>query len=437
MNMTVYETSALNGIGYPAHVNPAHAGNVGVDADSRHLFLFFKIQIFSLIFLQKFAVPNPVAPLSLPLIILLSSFAVMALFSQIRFSAIRLFIFFMLLASSSLSQFMTDSPISIGSYLVFLALYISFTVEWPVSWDFYHKVLDTYLSAMILASIMVFIQLGWEFWFGFGNTLSIESFVPKSVLLPGYLYEGPIRWGSDFVRPNGFFFLEPSFASAFLACATVIELYYFRRLWWVALYGGAVVACMGGTGVVMLALAAPFFLVKFLSKKPPEVALLAIAAVAVTLAIVVSSGVLDPFTSRVDELNYSNSSGAARIVQPALQLVGLIYRDGFVITGAGAGNVNDAFASSWPVVKIYWEYGFITMLLYMTLFILSIMVSPCWGLKVALFVIFHFTGGYALGPTMVELVALLCTMIVPSQAGSPSVLTGPIEVPPSNKRPCN
>ncbi len=71
-------------------------------------------------------------------------------------------------------------------------------------------------------------------------------------MLPGFIYQAPYHWGKSFIRPNGFFFPETSFASAFAAAAAIIEMTCRRRPGRVLLYVAATVASLGGTDVTML-----------------------------------------------------------------------------------------------------------------------------------------------------------------------------------------
>jgi hypothetical protein len=112
---------------------------------------------------------------------------------------------------------------------------------------------------MIVPAIIVIVQYGIRRIMGQGDSISMDHLLPKSILLQGYAYEANCpNWDSPFQRPNGFFFLEPSFVSRFTASATIVELGLFRCPLFVLL----MIAATAGAGSTGPDLASPWPILK-------------------------------------------------------------------------------------------------------------------------------------------------------------------------------
>ena len=227
--------------------------------------------------------------------------------------------------------------------------------------------------------------------------------------MPGFYYNAYYPWYSNFSRPNGFFFLEPSFVSAFLATATVLEINYLRRLWCVVLMSVATFVSMGATGVTMLVIAAPFLLFR----ESPRIMVAATILVAIALIVVSMLNVPLPLISRTDELSTTKSSGGDRIVFSSTELLKWLLDPFSNWVGAGAGSSPPG--QVWPLLKLLREFGPLAMISFLVLYIWGMVKNASLALKVALSVVFHFTGGYLLSPTMVELVIMFCFILSPNE----------------------
>ena len=180
----------------------------------------------------------------------------------------------------------------------------------------------------------------------------MEKLLPHSIMLPGYTYAVEFGFGTGVIRPNGFFFLEPSFASGCLATAAVVDLLAFRRVKWAAFFGCGCLATYGSTGVVVLGV----FALCWLSRKSPIlVATFIVAAIAVMTVIAADAGLMSAL--RFDELTNERSSGFSRLVSPLIWLIRLIMDGRYFFKGDGAGSVAEDVGSAWPVVKLTYEYG--------------------------------------------------------------------------------
>jgi hypothetical protein len=97
-------------------------------------------------------------------------------------------------------------------------------------------------------AIIILFQFGIQRITGHKAPINMFAVMPKAIMVGGYTYNAPYpNWDSPFSRPNGFFFLEPSFVSFFTASALIIEIMFFRRLRFVILMAVSTALTQGGT----------------------------------------------------------------------------------------------------------------------------------------------------------------------------------------------
>lgn len=369
----------------------------------------FAAQIFILVFLQKFVLPVPGAPVSLPLVTLYAWLAYMLLSNRLHVSYPRLAMLSLFFAAATISQIIANRPISLLSYLEFLILYSPFVFIWRVPAQQHVRLMSVFQDAMLLGAAMVILQLAWQAAFGLGNAPNLEKFVPKALLLQGFNYAAPITWGEAFIRPNGLFFLEPSFVSSFLASALLVELMFFRRMWRILLYGGALLGTVAATGILMVLVAA----VPLLAGRRGRVVVLAAMAGAIGVVAAYYTGVLAHLTGRFAELGMRNSSGFQRLVAPLEQLGGVFAEPSHLVTGVGAGNAVETNVSLWPLAKVMVEYGALPGVLFLAAVAACMLGTANAPLALALFVAFNFTGGFLLNPvTVIQILVLVSLLAV-------------------------
>lgn len=377
----------------------ARDGAVGVVA-------FFAIEFAGLVLLQKLAVPAGGAPISLLIPLLYAGLGVGVFAFKLGVSLARVAAFGLFLLVAVMSQLLVGAPFSIPSFLLLLVLYFPLVFLWRIPADTYRRVINCFQNVMALAAVMVFLQLASQFIFGMGATLNIEPFVPKALLMPGYIYSVPIHFGASFIRPNGFFFLEPSYVSMFLASALILELTEFSRPLRIGLYAGALIGCLGATGWVMMAFAAP----GILRRLSPRMLLVVLILVGIGAMAAIAAGGGELVAARFSELSKPGSSGSERLVAPLKELGALCADPERLFTGSGAGNMVLFQSSPWPLTKLFSEYGALTALAYLLLLVTAIWRAPNRILAFSLFIVINFTGGYLLNPVTASLVTLLLSL---------------------------
>jgi hypothetical protein len=380
--------------------------------------------ILVLIFLQKIVVPvSSTVPLSVPLIAVYGAIAVMAVRLQLRIAPARMAAFGLMMCGMFVSQLTAIGNPSPLSMLQVLILYLPLIFVWQVTEARYLKTINVFQNAMIVCGAVVWIQLGSQVVFGMGNTPNMDLYVPSNFLLPGYNYHAPNHWGEAFVRPNGFFFLEPSFISSFLSAALITEIMFFRRLWRMAFYAAALLGTVALTGIVVFVFALPFLI----RRLPPKMLMAAGVLAALALVVASSAGLLNSFFGRFSELSSPNSSGFERIVSPIIKLGRVMEDPRFIFSGTGAGGNVEKGSSTWPMVKVATEYGVISALCFLALVITTSVKSPNRALAFGFLMVFNFTGGYLVAPPSVIELWLLIAMMTPiPPARGTSLLAPPV-----------
>jgi hypothetical protein len=398
---------------------PARRLTWPVTAQERAVVRFATLQIFVLIYLQKFALFSPSFPLSVPMLTWFAGLTWMAVSRHLAFSPPRLAAYFIFTCCVLLSQAIAWG--SLPSLFELLLLYGGMTLRADIPPASYRQILDRFTLFMIPPACIIITQYVYQKLTGLSNPITMTGLIPESWLTPNFIYEAHYPWNSPFMRPNGFFFLETSFASAFAASAAIIELTYFHRRVRATLMLTATFLSLGATGITMLIVAAPFLL----PRSAPRVALRVAAGAVCIVVAIYAAGIPLPLSSRFAEISDQNSSGGERLLLPAMRLQTLATDPSYLVVGDGAGSGDPKKAANsartpvmnaWPIVKLIQEYGLLTMISFVLLYVTGIAGDFNVPLKAALSVIFLFTGGYLLSPIMVELLLLFCFVLAPPRS---------------------
>jgi hypothetical protein len=399
----------------PAEALQRREGDTSSMSDAERAVVHFgTVQLFVAIYLQKFAIGPLSFQINVPILIMFGHIAIMLFTGRMSFSPLRLSCFLLFAASCLFSQVIAGTTFSVPSLVELLLIYSFFTVTTTLSQAGYERIMKRFIAMMIIPAFIVLVQYWYQKITGGSDPISMTPLFPKTVLLQGYFYEAHYPWNAPFQRPNGFFFLEPSVVSMFTASAAIIELTLFRRAKYAVLMVAATAFSMGGTGMTMLTIAAPFLL----ARQPLSVILLVVMAGVIAAIVLLALDVPLPFISRATELQQTASSGGSRILIPAQQFIRLLTNPYHLLAGNGAGSTTADFGNAWPIVKLLNEYGMLTVIAYVTLYLLAIVRPYNAPLAIALSFMFHFTGGYLLDGTIVQFIAVIYCMLVPVPTGA-------------------
>jgi hypothetical protein len=387
----------------------------------RSVIRFATWQLFILLYLEKFAIGPVSFQINVPMMVFFVCLMYMLVQRRIRLSPVRMGLYLVFVGCSILSQILANTIGSIPSILELYLIYFFVTSSAPLSETGYYRVLNNFIKLMIVPASIGVCQYGIQKITGGGDPISIEPFVPKSFLLQGFVYDAHYpMWHDVFQRPNGLFFLEPSFFSFFTASAAIIEITYFQRPTLIALMTMATIFSFGGTGLTMLVVAAPLLF----ARQSPRLVLPLVIVGIVGLVSVWMLGTNLPLLSRMNELDTGGASGSMRLVVPLNRLIELLSDPSYLFTGTGAGSTTSDLGSAWPMLKLAKEYGIITMFAFVFLYASVFFGSYNIPVKIAATIIFLFTGGYLLDSLVVQFFTLIFCMTEPLRSPMKSLYTG-------------
>jgi hypothetical protein len=375
---------------------------IGARAASRTLPIY--VIIVALIYLQKIAIPlGGLQQISCMVPIIYLALAIGLQRGAMQLRPLRLAAFAVMLTAMVSSLMLLTAPFSILSFILVLLICTPLCFAIPMTDAEWLRIPRFFNAMMIAPSALVPLQIAHQLLFHW-RTLSLERFIPHKFLMSGFYYEAQYHWGQPFVRPNGFFMLEPSFSSLFTAIALIIELCLFRRWPLMLLFAGSLAVNLGASGYLFFALALPFIFLK----APVNAKILSLIAAPILLLVVGLAGGARMLTDRLGELSQTHSSGSGRLIEPFLQLLDILRDPRHLVTGIGPGNIALVFAS-WPFVKIVSEYGFLAGLGFVTFQLSAVGRAGLWAVAFPLLIIFNFTGGYLLNPVFCALLIIFVT----------------------------
>ncbi len=310
------------------------------------------------------------------------------------------------------ASFPSNFPPSPGlsSLLQFLVLsgFAVFSFAQPLPEAAFFRLVNNGLALVAVAGLL---QFTLQF-VGLG-LFSFRGLVPASLLFEdGYNLMIPLGFGGLF-KANGFFLLEPSIFSQFMALGLIIEVLTARRVGVALLLILALLSSASGTGWIVLG--------SFLLSAGFTMGLrgLATAGIVALVVMVVLAGValLQPefitiLANRLDEVTRQGTSGHLRFVTPFWLLSDIVAREPLALLfGLGSGvserlTMPYEFTVNTPV-KIIAEYGVPTLLVYILLFVLGpkthiqrVLITPALALLL-------LTGGYQQFPPILFFILLL------------------------------
>jgi hypothetical protein len=254
----------------------------------------------------------------------------------------------------------------------------------------------------VVISIAGMVQFVAQFIVGIDLAFAPETYIPEFIIR--YNNMNPLSYGSHIIKSNGFFLIEPSLLSQLCAIAIVVEIVTERSLRRLALYAGGLIVSYSGTGLILLALILPVFIIRQ-------------RRIGLLLTLVVMGGAillfaqqlnLAIFVDRVNEFNSTHSSAYARFLSPFQTIKDFYLNDTqSFLFGTGAGSyryiaavARRSYASHDPTwAKVFFEYGMIGAIAYFSFFCYCIFsVRQDSYIKTALFLQFMILGGYILTP---------------------------------------
>lgn len=235
----------------------------------------------------------------------------------------------------------------------------------------------------------------------------IENYVPQAFLTQGFNNVTPLQYGSATYKANGVFMLEPSVFSQIMAIGLVAEIIGRARLLRLVAYTGAMIVAYSGTGILILAVSLPAYVILHRRWK-----LLIPGAFIVALVMFLAEPLqLNAILGRTGEFSRTGSSGFARFVGWQELFADRLWNSPMhALFGRGAGSfLSESVgysAAQMSYSKIIFEFGVVGALLYFGFLFYCIFSSRAPLLvRIAVSVCYFLNGAYS--PTVTGLVLSL------------------------------
>jgi len=334
-------------------------------------------------FLSKFTVP-PLGEqgIDLSLLFLLAALLLGSIGGCIRFEPGRLTLYVLMIGTLGVIQMLQPELFSFSSMLLLVALHLPYVFTVPRGNDG-ERIVKFFLGIVTVFACCGIAQFALQSVVNARFLFPIENFVPASFVVQHFNKQAALGYGSEVYRANGVFLLEPSFFSQVLAVAIVAELCTLARMTRLALFGAALLVSYSGTGMLVLAICLPVYLV---TRRRWGLLLLGLSALVVMVPLQEHLHTVR-LLSRISELGSSHSSGFARFVGGFLLFDQFLWSDPWrTLFGYGAGAFS-TYAShahyavaEMALFKIVFEFGLIGALAYFGFLFCCLLSSQTPGL---------------------------------------------------------
>lgn len=369
------------------------------------LFVFLSTTV-----LQRFSMPGGDSKLGLGFV---TSFGVvvLGLFAGV-FSVCptRLILYVAMVCALLTTLFAKTVPFSWFSLAMLLTLYLPYVATVGVSSYDYRLILNTFQRVMLFCSACGLGQFFVQFALGPDAMFPLDRLLPPQFLNSGYnltiplfntaggfisITDGLATYG--ILKSTGIWFLEPAHLSQCLALALIIELAYFRRMFYIMLFAATYLCTFSGTGFLLLAAAAIMFLA--LRRQLMPLLLLAIGAILVLFLRDVTPFSL--FLDRLQEFGEPLSSGSMRFVAPYWFVHVIGSNTSALLFGFGPGSIDEQILPlDYALMDVSWlkllaEYGLVGVVPFFGFYVYALFRrSPDYFLSCICLFQFLFLGGY-------------------------------------------
>lgn len=395
------------------------------EKDARAVRRWLIIALFASIFLQRFALPVGPDGIAFNLLVTLLALLVLACRGALMLDPVRTVFFFALAAVVSLSAAMNAGLASLPSLALFLVMYAPFMFSLQKTEGVLESCVRAFQAMVLVLALFGIMQFVAQFVIGASIPFTFKGILPEWMLLPNFNTANPLQWNSPYFKSNGFFLVEPSTFSQYLAVAIVLELLFFGVTWRLAIFGLALPTSYSGTGLILLLFLLPWLMLYLRAYG-------AIVGAVVFVVLAIATGSLwnaDALFSRASEFGSESSSANARFVAGAW-LIGSFLMDSArdIFFGLGPGSYAqhaklvpyEAHDPAWA--KMLFEYGLLGSLVFWPFFLMAVFrASPSRWISWAILIGFFTFGGMLLDPRYQVLILLFC--VLPKRAAAAPVAT--------------
>jgi len=322
--------------------------------------------------LAKIAVPPFGAQgigIALPVLLAVTALGCVTL--QFEFDARRFVLGSLVLTFLGLSQLLKTDDFSPSSLVLLTALHVPLLLRLREPQPDMKTVTGFFAFVCAVIAVLAILQFALQGHIENNFLFPIENYVPDAFRVQNFNEQAPLEYGSEVMRANGVFMMEPSYLSQLLAIGVVLELVTRNRWWLLLLYVAAMVVSYSGTGFMVLGVCVPLVLIA--QQRWVTLLITVVAAVAFLLAAENFGEALhlDTFVARIGEFNSTGSSGFARFVGGFYLFDQVLWSEPLhALFGVGAGAFKDYAplahfpVAEMPLFKMVLEFGLIGASLY-------------------------------------------------------------------------
>ncbi len=356
-----------------------------------------------IVLMQRIVVPN----LNIDFSLILIYVAILVLFFiyKVNISRSKLILFVIFAVFVIISSFLSAAPFSENSLLLLIICYFPFIFTVEFSTESYLRIINSYQKIMIFCCAVAFMQDAVQVIYGWQAFPNMDLMLPKSWIVDNFVYIQHVKYGSQYIKPNAFFFREVSFLSQFVAIAMVIEFTYFMRPIHLIIYTFTIFLCLAGTGLLLIAIMAPMLFVRL----PSRWKVISGLATLLTLGAALYFGWFGEVGQRVTEYQDPQSSSYGRFIYPITLIMNLPNSIRSLISGAGPGNSPSfELGNVIAISKMIIEYGVFSTIAFYVFMVWSLFYkAPSRRIGLSLFILFNILGAYLLVPVIPMLMVAL------------------------------
>lgn len=363
--------------------------------------IWFTIILGSVTIVQRFAIPFDESQFGFGFLFCLLVTIVLIFTGRLTVDPTRMIWYTIAISGCLVTLFFKRIELSVTSLLMFSVMYASYSFSLRLYYRQYLSILSSFQDIILFCCWCGLIQFGIQFVLTPDFMFPFDLFLPENLFIPGFNLRIPITEAFIYEKSTGFWFLEPSIWSQFLAIAVVIELRYFNRFKRLAFYLFSIAICFSGTGPVLLLTVGAILVISQGRLGILFMAILGLASIFIFKDVFPFS----VFYDRLSDFSNPQASGSGRFVATYWVINDLWLEGRYtdLFWGFGPGQLKlivtdtDYFVQDSSWFKLLIEYGVFGSLFFFSFFLVSLFRdSPDKILSLACLIQYMFLGGYLL-----------------------------------------
>jgi len=267
-------------------------------------------------------------------------------------------------------QIVAADHFSLGSLALLLVVHLPYVVQLRRVERAHDDVLRYFQRVAMVIGIFGIVQYAGQFAIGATYAFPIENLAPAVLKVAQFNSTGLLQYGSDVMRANGVFMIEPSVFSQLMAVGIVIEFVTSKRLLYMVVMALAALVSYSGTGLMLLAVG---LVCECVVRQRWDVLLgiFGLGALVAVVGIAADVPMINNILGRAGEFGTAGSSASMRFVGGFQLFEQFLWPDTLrALFGFGAGSLVEFGAkSSMPfaetmLFKPIFEYGIVGAIAY-------------------------------------------------------------------------